>query len=307
MNFQQLKYAKALAENKTFVEAANQCGVTQPTLSNGIAQLEEELGMKLFARTTRSVRLTDVGAQILPAIVDVLNSKIALTGKARELTQPGMQIIRIGVSPLVGIESVTQIVAPFRQFNPSVEIVFREMNLSDMMRLLEIGQLEFVFGPMDLKERSDLIAVQLQEEPLVFISKGSFDNQQNANKTVLLKDITDEVFVMVPDACGLAKATRSVFQRHRVKLKEYSGTAMSYRVLQEWAELGIGAAILPRSKVTKGIGLQIQLKRSGLDLAMMSYQACWNKKIIASPQTMDLGKYLTEVGPSIASGLHTPA
>ena len=54
MNFRQLLgYVRALAETKSFVRAAEQCGVTQPTLSNGVAQLEDELGQKMFNRTTR--------------------------------------------------------------------------------------------------------------------------------------------------------------------------------------------------------------------------------------------------------------
>ncbi|MFX9061817.1 LysR substrate-binding domain-containing protein, partial [Acinetobacter baumannii] len=65
--------------------------------------------------------------------------------------------------------------------------------------------------------------------------------------SVQLKDIADETYVMVPDACGLSRATRALFRSQRRKLQEYSGEAMSYQVLEEWAALGIGSAILPKS------------------------------------------------------------
>lgn len=74
MNLQQLRYARALAELGSFVKAANRCAVTQPTLSNAIAALEQDLGHKLFERTTRSVKLTPIGAQLLPDICDLLNA-----------------------------------------------------------------------------------------------------------------------------------------------------------------------------------------------------------------------------------------
>ena len=78
MNLQQLRYARALAECGSFVQAADQCAVTQPTLSNGIAQLESDLGQQLFARTTRTVRLTEAGEHLLPDIADILNAQAAL-------------------------------------------------------------------------------------------------------------------------------------------------------------------------------------------------------------------------------------
>jgi LysR family transcriptional regulator, hydrogen peroxide-inducible genes activator len=303
INLQKLRYARTLAECNSFVEAANKCSVTQPTLSNGIAQLEEELGLRLFARTTRNVRLTEHGQLLLPGIIDLLNAQTALLAKARELNQPGKRVIRIGVSPLVGMELVGLIVEPFRQSNPNVEIVFREMNLIEMLRLLEISQLEFVFGPvdLDLEKRADWNSVRFHEEPLVFVARGPITSKESA---VTLKEIGEEMFVMVPDSCGLAKATRTAFRRHRLKLKEYAGAAMSYRVLQEWASLGIGAAILPQSKITDGTGTEILLRKGQKSRLTISYQACWQNKADIAVQVKALGKFLKDVAPSIMSGLN---
>ena len=73
MNLHQLRYVKALVDKGSFVAAANSCDVRQPTLSNGIAQLELELGHRLFLRTTRSVELTPHGEQLLPTILEILS------------------------------------------------------------------------------------------------------------------------------------------------------------------------------------------------------------------------------------------
>jgi LysR family transcriptional regulator, hydrogen peroxide-inducible genes activator len=304
MNLKQLRYARMLAECESFVEAANQCGVTQPTLSNGIAQLEEDLGLRLFVRTTRSVRLTEFGSLLLPSIVDILNAQAVLLAKARELIQPEKRVIRIGVSPLVGMELVDLIVEPFCRANPNIEIVFREMNLAEMLRLMEIGQLEFVFGPVDVEARANWNKVRFHEEPLVFVAKASSTAATQPATQVALKDIAEEMFVMVPDTCGLAKVTRAIFRQHRLKLREYAGAAMSYRVLQEWAHLGIGAAILPRSKTTAGTGADILIRKGQVDRVTICYQACWRKKADVTSEVARLGKYLKEVAPSITAGLH---
>jgi LysR family hydrogen peroxide-inducible transcriptional activator len=303
MNLQQLRYARMLAECGSFVEAANRCGVTQPTLSNGIAQLEEELGLRLFARTTRTVQLTEFGLQLLPGIADILNAQTSLLAMARELSQPGRRVIRIGVSPLIGIELVDLIVEPFRREHPNLEIVFREMNLVEMMRQLEIGHLEFVFGPadQDVELPADWRSVRFYEEPLAFVPKGP----TLSIAPVTLKDIAGDMFVLVPDSCGLTRLTRALFRQHRLRLKEYAGAAMSYRVLEEWAHLGIGAAILPRSKITSGTGVDILKCKGRHDRAVIGYQACWRGETDVALEVTDLGIYLINAAPSIVAGLRT--
>src|SRR5258708_8760165 len=149
MNLQQLRYARALAECGSFVQAAKQCAVTQPTLSNGIAQLESELGQQLFARTTRTVRLTEAGEYLLPSVADVLNAQAALMARARALSHPERRLIRIGVSPVLSVKFVAVVIEPFRLENRDVEVIFRELNLAEMMALLQGGQLDFLLGPID--------------------------------------------------------------------------------------------------------------------------------------------------------------
>ena len=101
MNLNQLRFAHALAGTVTFTAAAAECFVTQPTLSNGIAQLEMALGERLFVRTTRKVALTPFGAHLLPCIADVLRAQATLALQARAFLNPGKQLIRIGSSPLI--------------------------------------------------------------------------------------------------------------------------------------------------------------------------------------------------------------
>jgi LysR family hydrogen peroxide-inducible transcriptional activator len=242
----------------------------------------------------------------LPGIIDVLNAQTALVAMAHGLTQPDKTLIRTGVSPLVGMEMVNLIVDPFRHLHPNIEIVFRELNLVEMMRQLEMGQLDFVFGPVDLdvELRRDWSNVRFFEEPLVFIAKRPKNSLATIPTPVTLKEIAGELFVMVPDACGLAKVTRAMFRRHRLKLNEYAGTAMSYRVLEEWAHLGIGAAILPRSKISAKAGAEILIRKGQDHRVTIGYQVCWRKSADTSAAINALGAYLKDVAPSIVSGLN---
>lgn len=82
MNFPQLRFVEATARLKSFTRAAQFCNVTQPTLSNRVSNLEEELGEKIFERTTRTVRLTQFGESLLPTILSILSQEKMLHIKA---------------------------------------------------------------------------------------------------------------------------------------------------------------------------------------------------------------------------------
>ncbi|WP_041921521.1 helix-turn-helix domain-containing protein [Hyphomicrobium denitrificans] len=86
MNFRQLRYVQALAEEGSFLAAAQRCEVSQPALSSGIARLEASLGQRIFERTTRSVALTDYGKIILPSIIDAINA----VERMRDLAVPSV-------------------------------------------------------------------------------------------------------------------------------------------------------------------------------------------------------------------------
>ncbi|MBS0270833.1 MAG: LysR family transcriptional regulator [Proteobacteria bacterium] len=300
MKLQQLRYIRALAECQSFVEAAGRCAVSQPTLSTGVALLEKDLGVRLFQRTTRRVELTQQGRLILPSIIDVLTAQEALLAKAQSLTRPKRSLLKIGVSPILGIRLVDLIIEPFQRSNPDVDVIFREMNLSELINLLNEGQLECLFGPVDFESPPSpkWNSARLYEEPLLFVASGAPD--ASCPSRLPLKSIRNETFVMVPEACGLAHVTRAVFRRHRYKLNEYPGEAISYAVLQEWAQLGIGAAILPRSKLA-GRGSEIVGKDGAL--LTIGYQAIWGKQATQSREIARLAAYLCETAPSIAAGL----
>lgn len=305
MNLQQLRYAQALAELGSFVRAAEYCHVTQPTLSNAIAQLELDLGHKLFERTTRAVRLTEIGQQLLPDICDLLNAQAALIARAKSLANPTTRMIRLGVSPLIGVKLADLAIEPFRRANPGVEIIFRELNLFEMVRLLDQGQLDFVLGPAN---PTAVLSAHHQsaffhDEALVFVPGSQSRGRYLQQADVALKDIAGETFVMVPDACGLTRTTRALFGQMRLSLREYSGQAMSYSVLQEWAELGIGSAILPQSKLASGAEGLPRIRAADGSPVRIRYQSLWRGVPEPAADITALAVYLRDVAPSLVGGL----
>lgn len=302
MNLSQLRFASAVASTGSFTAASSDCCVTQPTLSNGIAQLENELGERLFVRTTRKVSLTPFGVHVMPYINEVLRAQASLVHQTQTFLSPGKRLIRIGTSPLVSANLLGLMVEPFRLNNPDVDLVLRETNMTDLYRMLNEGLLDFVFGVANVQKGS-LGTTFLYEEPLLFIPRGGVWPNGQAPQSVQLKDIAEETYVMVPDACGLSRATRALFRSHRRKLNEYSGEAMSYQVLEEWAALGVGAAILPKSKVTASGRAAFAITDKSGRMVTIDFEASWSRTGVQPPHLLEFATHLSKVVPGIIAGL----
>jgi len=246
MNFAQLKFVKATASLQSFTKAADFCHVTQPTLSNGISKLEEQLGGKLFERTTRTVRLTSFGETMLPTVTSILNLEEMLYLQANDFANPDIRVFKIGMSPLLNTKFVALLTNSYKDQNSGIEIVLMEDSLIDLEDKLKNKELDVIFVPITNK-KTYKNSMPLYEEELFFVSN------QNSSEQVQVKDIRDNTFVMVPDACGLSEITRTLLRSTRNEVKEYEGKALSCQVLADWASNGLGSAILPKSKLESHI------------------------------------------------------
>ncbi len=289
MNLNQLRYALAVAKTGSFTQAAEQCCVTQPTLSNGLAQLEEEFGEKLFIRTTRTVSPTPFGEHVLPYIEKMLFSQAELVETVRNYRASAPRLIRIGVSPLVHTARFARILEPFRQTHDGMDIIFSEHNMADLSRMLDEGLIDFVAGIASEDSRQSTNRTFLYEEPLFFIPCAG--NVFPAGKTATVDDIAEETLVMVPDGCGLARAIRALFRSKRKKLKEYAGKALSYQVLEEWASIGLGAALLPESKLQASKNDALPLVDENGDRVSLIFEALWKDRL-DKPYLQEFARYI---------------
>ena len=185
---------------------------------------------------------------------------------------PSRKVIRIGTSPLIRASWLIPMLEEFRKAYIDIEIMLYEQNMADLYRMLDDELLDFVFGIVDARKTSWDTAF-LYRDPLYYIPRGT--NYPAGGGAQTLESITGETFVMVPDVCGLARATRALFRSQRRKLNEYPGKALSYQVLEEWAALGLGAAILPKSKLLPSERKAYVLtNKTGQELTL-DFEAIW--------------------------------
>ena len=290
-----LRYAQAVARTGSFSAAAREYDVTQPALSNAIRRLEKILGARLFERNTRGARPTIFGATILPRIDAALAALDAITAEARHWRAGEPRPVRIGVSPLISADVVARAHSAVAGLpgRGRGSLVLREADLSELRTALDDDELDLIVVPAVLpltRYRHRVIG----SEPVVLVEPGAGDAAGPANSAspadpaapaspaearaaaARIDDVACRTLLLVPDTCGLTTFTRDLLADRGLPLRAYSGEAASYRVLEDWAGMGLGSALLPRSKVTRvdsSVRPVVDARGAAVTIA---YEAAWD-------------------------------
>lgn len=268
VNLEGLRYVQAVAQTASFSAAARAYGVTQPALSKGVSRVEEELGLKLFDRSPRGATPTAYGLRMLPMIDGLLGALDSLMAEAGRLAGP-VPRFRIGVSPLIGSGLVAAAVATVGRLGSPLDPVFREADLEVLHEALVRGELDLLLVPAVLPMPSFRHRVIAREQVAVVDPTG-----RPGTGPLELEAAVGLDYIMVPDTCGLTTFTAQLFRRAGLPLRTYPGEAASFRVLDDWARLGLGAALLPMSKVARQGEDCRPLVRQGVPVEI-EYEAVW--------------------------------
>jgi len=164
MNLRDLKYFTTLAETRHFGRAAARTFVSQPTLSGQIRKLEEELGVALFERTTKSVALTPLGEALLPHARRAVEEADALLQQARAHRDPLIGPLRVGAIPTLAPYLVPLILEPLRKRYPELKLVLSEEITTVLIERLLRHELDTALIATPVED-SELEARPLFEEP----------------------------------------------------------------------------------------------------------------------------------------------
>jgi DNA-binding transcriptional LysR family regulator len=289
-----LRYVAAVAAHGSFSAAARAEGVSQPTVSNVVADFEEACGARIFERSTRRLALTPAGEQLLPAVQSVLQALSELERKAHALRSPSRKLLRIGFSTLLGAQRLARLFSPFAAEESGVEVVYKECTVDDMEQRLDEGTIDVVCGvgiaPARSRARQRLFADELR-----WIAP----NGSPGRAHVGLRDVARERLVVTVGSCGLAGATRALFAGARIPFEEYAGQALSYTALEEWAELGIGGAVVPAAHIRRAPSAALIV---GGQPARLEYDAVWRKDLLVADHAKAFARYLKTVVPRLVRG-----
>ena len=126
-----LRYFLAVVEDLNFTRAARRLNVVQQSLSEGIAQLEEILGLRLFERTTRPVALTDAGARWLPYALAALTAAERADDAAMQLRAGPITSLRVGLAATAAFPLTPTLLQTFRLGHPQIPLSTRHFDFGD--------------------------------------------------------------------------------------------------------------------------------------------------------------------------------
>src|SRR5579872_6523146 len=175
MELRQLRYFVAVAQKRHFTQAAQELSIAQPALSQQVRQLERELGVTLFERSSRHVRLTPPGEALLVRAERILAEVEWARMEMQEYT--GLARGRVVVGALQSLEAFRfpALLARFHTRFAGIEIVLREEATERLLELLNTGQLDLTLiqimdnsWPLELTT-SAIITEKLLTEELVLV------------------------------------------------------------------------------------------------------------------------------------------
>jgi LysR family hydrogen peroxide-inducible transcriptional activator len=254
-SLQQLRFLAALAETRHFGRAAEACAVTQSTLSAGIKDLEERLGVRLVERSRRRVMLTPLGEATAARGNRLLRDAADLAEAAKAGGAPLSGPLRLGVIPTIGAYFIPAAMPGLAKAFPALKLYLREEQTAQLLDKVEKGQLDlalialpYALGALEamaLGEDRLLLAVPCAH-PLARVKR--IEQERLAQEPLLLMEDGHCLRSHALEACRLAGPDRNeVFQ----------GTSL--RTLLQMSAGGIGITLVPEmavpSEVTPASGL----------------------------------------------------
>jgi len=164
----QLRYFEAVAQQGHFGRAADICSISQPALSMQIKELETTLGIALFERGTRTVRLTQAGEELLPRVRDILQSVDELTDVARAAQKTLTGRLRLGVIPTIAPYLLPRIIGDLSRMAPDLDIHVRETMTQRLLQELSAGRIDAAIVALPVSEPT-LVEVPLFSEDFVLV------------------------------------------------------------------------------------------------------------------------------------------
>lgn len=166
MNFRQIKYFVAVAQELNFGRAALALNISQPPLTRQIQQLEEEIGAPLFERTAKGVTLTQAGELLLQESLNIQSLVEQAVERTQRAAQGKLGRIDVGIFGSGVLSMIPRLLLRFRTAYPDVNIVLHAMNKTEQIEALRQHRITIGFNRM-LEPIPDIRIELVKMEPLL--------------------------------------------------------------------------------------------------------------------------------------------
>lgn len=245
MDLRQLKYFVTVAEELSFVRAAQRLHMSQPPLSQQIKALEDDLGVELLVRTRREVKLTDAGRVFLAESRDLLERAQAVAHRTRQAAGGEQATLRVGMATSALYHVLPSLLERVKSQLPGVSMTITDMNSDEQVRSLTVDRIDLGF----IHARPDtrgLARCNVVVDTFAVALPASHALADSAD--LALRDLQDEAMVAFSreHAPALFDALIASCQQEGFSPRIAHVARHPASVLQ-MVQLGLGVSILPRT------------------------------------------------------------
>lgn len=253
MNTQQLESFVQVAENLNFARAAEVLNITQSAVSRQITSLEDELGTKLFHRSTRTVSLTPAGISFLDDAKEVLKRLQIAAFKIQNNTKANIQIISIGCSNESCLLPLSRILYQCRLQIPELHPFVRVIPYRSILNLFIHGEIDVLFGfKDDIPVRDNIVYKELTKIPICCVIPNEHPNAQK--NEVSEEELLSENMIICNSYEIPSKAADIQNRLGNKLLPDSTYYCENLQVMISLVQSGYGFAILPdKASVDSGL------------------------------------------------------
>ncbi|MDA0924054.1 MAG: hydrogen peroxide-inducible genes activator [Proteobacteria bacterium] len=241
ITLRQMRYLIALEETHHFREAAESCGISQPSLSVQIKTMEDTLGLLLVERGRGPVRLTLAGREVARRAREILDAAQGILDLSVTLKSGLGGTIRLGTSATLGPYLMPHVVSDLRASHPDLRLYIREAAPRDLQRELHDGVHDLILTQLPVSGAT-LSHMRLFREPLAvampaghpLAARETLDNDDLADNTILSLSPAYALYDMISALCVETGAHLS---------REYEGTSLD--ALRQMVAMNMGLTFLP--------------------------------------------------------------
>ena len=254
-SFVHLEYFCVAARLEHITRAAEELSITQPSLSKAITQLEEELGVRLFDRVGRQIRLNHYGEALLRRVERASQELEQGQREIADLVSGDEGFIELAIH--AGTQLLPDLLSTFRQQYPQIRFRASQVNAPEAFEQLERGEVDLCIT-CPPSQRPDILSVPLITEEVVLAVPP--DHRIAGREHVPLSEVADEAFISLKPGYNLRNISDAVMQQAGLNFR-FAFEGDNPAVIPNLIQAGLGIGFVPAITWTTAINSSLTLLR----------------------------------------------
>ena len=249
MNTKQLQYVLTLAHECSFSKAADILNITQPSLSQYIKKIEQEVGITLFDRTNGDVRITDAGRVYIATARQILDLEHQMEASISEIAGNKAGSLIIGAAPYRAASMMPAIAKQFQAIHPGVHLVVREGTTAELVEGMEHGEYDLALTLLPIDGRMFHWEMVVEEEMVLAVpaSYPAFSTTAMISRKCPAVDasvLDGQNLVMLTETQYMQKHLQNILIEKQISIRA-AAVVKSLEAQIEFVKAGVGMALVP--------------------------------------------------------------